>query len=155
MSLCHYYPLCLLFYHLTFVFFFFFNDTATTEIYTLSLHDALPTSRQVAVSVTGWLAGRRPERTREQHAQAGGAGVQRLELAEVEGDRVQSPSGEQGEGARCGRADADSGRAEQEHVGAGRLRRRQDRRAEGAGIHPVRHAEQGAVRERGDRALQV
>src|SRR5256885_13167503 len=28
----------------TFVFFFFFNDTATTEIYTLSLHDALPIS---------------------------------------------------------------------------------------------------------------
>src|SRR5258708_31937536 len=27
--------------HLNF-FFFFFNDTATTEIYTLSLHDALP-----------------------------------------------------------------------------------------------------------------
>src|ERR1022692_2781931 len=26
----------------TVVFFFFFNDTATTEIYTLSLHDALP-----------------------------------------------------------------------------------------------------------------
>src|SRR2546427_11509749 len=26
----------------SFVFFFFFNDTATTEIYTLSLHDALP-----------------------------------------------------------------------------------------------------------------
>ena len=24
--------------------FFFFNDTATTEIYTLSLHDALPIS---------------------------------------------------------------------------------------------------------------
>src|SRR5690348_17984835 len=30
MSVCH--------------FFFFFNDTATTEIYTLSLHDALPIS---------------------------------------------------------------------------------------------------------------
>src|SRR2546426_6883439 len=31
--------------HLSFhllVYFFFFNDTATTEIYTLSLHDALP-----------------------------------------------------------------------------------------------------------------
>src|SRR2546430_9209485 len=28
-------------YRLSF-FFFFFNDTATTEIYTLSLHDALP-----------------------------------------------------------------------------------------------------------------
>src|SRR5439155_24744923 len=27
--------------------FFFFNDTATTEIYTLSLHDALPISRGV------------------------------------------------------------------------------------------------------------
>src|SRR2546430_13509524 len=30
--------------------FFFFNDTATTEIYTLSLHDALPISRSRA----GW-----------------------------------------------------------------------------------------------------
>src|SRR3712207_7967564 len=27
--------------------FFFFNDTATTEIYTLSLHDALPIYREV------------------------------------------------------------------------------------------------------------
>src|SRR5689334_24079549 len=27
------------------VFFFFFNDPATTEIYTLSLHDALPISK--------------------------------------------------------------------------------------------------------------
>src|SRR5260370_22697494 len=29
---------------LSFLSFFFFNDTATTEIYTLSLHDALPIS---------------------------------------------------------------------------------------------------------------
>src|SRR3712207_8078609 len=28
--------------NLSVVYFFFFNDTATTEIYTLSLHDALP-----------------------------------------------------------------------------------------------------------------
>src|SRR5438445_3268045 len=39
--------------------FFFFNDTATTEIYTLSLHDALPISRR------SWLQncarGRSPE----------------------------------------------------------------------------------------------
>src|SRR5256885_8803089 len=28
--------------HCLSIFFFFFNDTATTEIYTLSLHDALP-----------------------------------------------------------------------------------------------------------------
>src|SRR2546430_11468479 len=34
---------------------FFFNDTATTEIYTLSLHDALPISGKVAdiVAVRG------------------------------------------------------------------------------------------------------
>src|SRR5258706_3619067 len=30
--------------------FFFFNDTATTEIYTLSLHDALPISFPVGVT---------------------------------------------------------------------------------------------------------
>src|SRR3712207_8987841 len=29
--------------------YFFFNDTATTEIYTLSLHDALPISEHVAL----------------------------------------------------------------------------------------------------------
>src|SRR5437868_13443685 len=32
----------LIIYHLSIILFFFFNDTATTEIYTLSLHDALP-----------------------------------------------------------------------------------------------------------------
>src|SRR2546423_8826559 len=31
--------------------FFFFNDTATTEIYTLSLHDALPISIEAATNV--------------------------------------------------------------------------------------------------------
>src|SRR3712207_9098604 len=31
--------------------FFFFNDTATTEIYTLSLHDALPILTQKAVVI--------------------------------------------------------------------------------------------------------
>src|SRR5437868_9737934 len=35
----------LLFLSLFFSFFFFFTDTATTEIYTLSLHDALPICR--------------------------------------------------------------------------------------------------------------
>ena len=34
--------LFVVFFFLFFVFVFFFNDTATTEIYTLSLHDALP-----------------------------------------------------------------------------------------------------------------
>src|SRR5438270_3355859 len=41
-SLALYYVLVGLLLVLTFVLFFFFNDTATTEIYTLSLHDALP-----------------------------------------------------------------------------------------------------------------
>src|SRR2546427_10556494 len=31
----------------THLLFFFFNDTATTEIYTLSLHDALPISHRL------------------------------------------------------------------------------------------------------------
>ena len=30
---------------------FFFNDTATTEIYTLSLHDALPISKGPTVTL--------------------------------------------------------------------------------------------------------
>src|SRR5258708_11601855 len=44
--------------------FFFFNDTATTEIYTLSLHDALPISKSAVdhgvplLSNWNWLARR-------------------------------------------------------------------------------------------------
>src|SRR5256885_15860468 len=40
--------------------FFFFNDTATTEIYTLSLHDALPiydrAHRQLVGRKGGWIS---------------------------------------------------------------------------------------------------
>jgi len=40
-------------------FFFFFNDTATTEIYTLSLHDALPISRlEVEITESSFLEDR-------------------------------------------------------------------------------------------------
>src|SRR6266702_8694295 len=49
-------------------FFFFFNDTATTEIYTLSLHDALPISwrvRAAAQRITSWP--RRHSRRSEEH----------------------------------------------------------------------------------------
>src|SRR5947209_17538820 len=46
-------------YFLFFYSFFFFNDTATTEIYTLSLHDALPilpvSSLPRSLSTRGWL----------------------------------------------------------------------------------------------------
>src|SRR5690554_8164747 len=35
----------IIYFHTLLYSFFFFNDTATTEIYTLSLHDALPISQ--------------------------------------------------------------------------------------------------------------
>src|SRR5215216_6918966 len=41
---------------LVFIVFFFFNDTATTEIYTLSLHDALPISITQPLPVTHCVA---------------------------------------------------------------------------------------------------
>src|SRR3989441_12510889 len=43
-------------------FFFFFNDTATTEIYTLSLHDALPISSCEGGCRRGNRDRRRPRR---------------------------------------------------------------------------------------------
>src|SRR5258707_10115851 len=51
------------------VVFFFFNDTATTEIYTLSLHDALPISpfdsgANSSASTTGASSSPRPASTR-------------------------------------------------------------------------------------------
>src|SRR2546430_13587177 len=55
-------------YTLATCFFFFFNDTATTEIYTLSLHDALPISlgvyhlRGVRRSVSGHDRAHRQDR---------------------------------------------------------------------------------------------
>src|SRR2546427_9585713 len=58
---------------LTSCIFFFFNDTATTEIYTLSLHDALPISDQrqrqgmSPEPVRRVEVGREPEREAEAH----------------------------------------------------------------------------------------
>src|SRR3712207_7010920 len=37
---------------------FFFNDTATTEIYTLSLHDALPISADAGLDTSRFSTGR-------------------------------------------------------------------------------------------------
>src|SRR3712207_7914785 len=44
------------------MFFFFFNDTATTEIYTLSLHDALPICLLLEVDPEGEVAHHLEER---------------------------------------------------------------------------------------------
>src|SRR3712207_8915520 len=49
--------------------FFFFNDTATTEIYTLSLHDALPISAG-ARGLPAGRPGRRRDRPRPAHDRA-------------------------------------------------------------------------------------
>src|SRR3712207_8485240 len=55
------------------MFLFFFNDTATTEIYTLSLHDALPISvAAVAVGVAGATPGLAPVLTAGTAALVGG-----------------------------------------------------------------------------------
>src|SRR5436305_12706920 len=47
--------LSFIFFVFSFFFFFFFNDTATTHIYTLSLHDALPIFKNI------WTAPLPPE----------------------------------------------------------------------------------------------
>src|SRR3712207_9286051 len=54
---------------------FFFNDTATTEIYTLSLHDALPISgpRRPGAPGTGGGAARRAGPPASRPAARGGA----------------------------------------------------------------------------------
>src|SRR5256885_11839395 len=50
--------------------FFFFNDTATTEIYTLSLHDALPISRPRRTVEGGGRAEVAAQAARPQHVDA-------------------------------------------------------------------------------------
>src|SRR2546430_16630783 len=54
--------------HQLYCLFFFFNDTATTEIYTLSLHDALPICgeaiEKVGVKDCGGGVMRRPDGSR-------------------------------------------------------------------------------------------
>src|SRR3712207_9455695 len=42
--------------HRLYISFFFFNDTATTEIYTLSLHDALPISTPTSATRSGSIS---------------------------------------------------------------------------------------------------
>src|SRR2546430_9526039 len=49
--------------------FFFFNDTATTEIYTLSLHDALPISLLLVERLPRTSTGKLPQVRRRQRPQ--------------------------------------------------------------------------------------
>src|SRR3712207_8181928 len=66
------------------ILFFFFNDTATTEIYTLSLHDALPISppraaRSDARSATARCGSRRTRRSGSTRSTARAASPARSE----------------------------------------------------------------------------
>src|SRR5438045_9718327 len=54
-----------------FLFDFFFNDTATTEIYTLSLHDALPISLSASPGSAA-ASGNRTARSRTTSSDRGG-----------------------------------------------------------------------------------
>src|SRR3989442_8745893 len=58
---------------------FFFNDTATTEIYTLSLHDALPISRPRHLPGQRLRRAGRPARRRRRPERRGGGGDHRSE----------------------------------------------------------------------------
>src|SRR3712207_8478995 len=63
-------------YHVLF-FIFFFNDTATTEIYTLSLHDALPICPGAGAGAPADRRGPRPVAGRARR-RLGAAGGERL-----------------------------------------------------------------------------
>src|SRR5690348_17624135 len=59
--------------------FFFFNDTATTEIYTLSLHDALPIWRSRPTPTSGPRTGRCPGPRARRTSRCGSTGRRRSE----------------------------------------------------------------------------
>src|SRR5256885_16717314 len=67
-------------------FFFFFNDTATTEIYTLSLHDALPIFTRRACRAPSRRAGRGGRRATRR-----GDGGRRRRRSEEHTSELQSP----------------------------------------------------------------
>src|SRR5256885_11485714 len=68
--------------------FFFFNDTATTEIYTLSLHDALPISRLSLDDAAGQHVPVRHQDSDEHHARGP---EQIVDRSEEHTSELQSP----------------------------------------------------------------
>src|SRR3712207_8134010 len=74
---------------------FFFNDTATTEIYTLSLHDALPISGEASVSRT---APRASGRVRVGASTGGGRAIPVTWAEDVQGEESRMEATEAREG---------------------------------------------------------
>src|SRR5215208_8148255 len=66
------------------LYFFFFNDTATTEIYTLSLHDALPISASNGSRLGAPRSGRSSSRSRR------GTGGRRARCGDRKSTRLNS-----------------------------------------------------------------
>src|SRR5258708_13727972 len=76
------------------LFVFFFNDTATTEIYTLSLHDALPISRLAPAEHRQDVHGRRPHLVHGLEWQRFGghfSGLRHVPRSEEHTSELQSP----------------------------------------------------------------
>src|SRR5687767_15628789 len=73
--------------------FFFFNDTATTEIYTLSLHDALPISRSTGPHAGDGEGRQGPQAVSLSPPLAGGAGPR--EVRAPRGLRPRPPRSEE------------------------------------------------------------
>src|SRR2546429_6495514 len=67
--------------------FFFLNDTATTEIYTLSLHDALPICQQGAAHLPAC------DEVARQHQVGNAAGVHGIGLGDRKSTRLNSSHG--------------------------------------------------------------
>ena len=101
----------------------------------------------------GRLAARRPG-TGHQHAQAGDAALELLELADLDHDRRRSPGRSASSPVRGADAAISTVAAERDHVRAGLLRAT-GTRAGPAGRRAAAAAQHGAVRQRGDRGLQV
>src|SRR5258708_11089272 len=70
---------------------FFFNDTATTEIYTLSLHDALPISAYFFESCVPRLPARQPRGTRLRHQCLASCKEKNTHRSEEHTSELQSP----------------------------------------------------------------
>src|SRR5258708_31947690 len=68
---------------------FFFNDTATTEIYTLSLHDALPIFVNVWRPISS--ARRRAEPEQERAPKKAGETREKIEISDEHTSELQSP----------------------------------------------------------------